>query len=98
MTFEDIVASADDEVNYAGRQPHQTSSDYDEPYEETYHTAYINGRTAGSGSHVQGRTSSAKVDEEEMSFEEEAVISDEGAASGDDEGRRFGANAFDGHL
>jgi len=98
VTFEDVVASTDDEVNYAGRQPHQTSSDYDEPYEETYHTAYINGRTAGSGSHVQGRTSSAKVDEEEMSFEEEAVISDEGAASGDDEGRRFGANAFDGHL
>ena len=101
VTFEDVVASTDDEVIYAGRQPHQTSSDYDEPYEETYHTAYINGSTAGSGSHVQGRNTSAKVDEEdeEMSFEEEAVISDdEGAASGDDEGRSFGANAFDGHL
>jgi hypothetical protein len=26
------------------------------------------------------------------------ISDDEGAASGDDEGRSFGANAFDGHL
>ena len=101
VTFEDEDATVD-EVVYAGRQLQQTPSAYDEPYEETYHTAYINGSGSGGGSasimHGLNVTASGDKDGGEMSPEEEVISEDGGTASGDDVGQDFGANAFDGHL